>query len=309
MISLAEPNMLNHIIRPSYLSVRGSFLFIGTDDGTLQLHERCSGGGQAWSPFIRHSALLTRYVCDIAWSPLDVNRFAVAGNDKFIYVMEFEPADRNWTTQHTFTANAEKASVTSLKWSQTQKHLLLSFHIEGKVCLWSTNEPEKPPLTITYHCPMWCGMFLPSNENIIMCSGKAISIELIDIKNALAENEKTICSKVDALLNVKWASKSLNQPYAPVLSKTDKKRQRRDQRKAATRQEAEAAKNEAVKTKETEAATKEKPTENSLVPETPVEVMLQGLSLDKQHEVTKECMKCKELESDYPPDSLLIVGF
>ncbi|KAH8301726.1 hypothetical protein KR059_010024 [Drosophila kikkawai] len=303
-----DPYMLNHISRPSYLSVRGSFLFIGTDDGMLQLHERTSGAGQAWSPFIRQSALLSRYVCDIVWSPLDNNKFAVAGNDKFIYVMEFQPADRNWTTLHTFTANADKASVTSLRWSQSKVNILLSFHIEGKVCMWNTNEPEKPPLTITYHCPMWCGMFLPSNENIIMCSGKAISIELIDIKTALAENEKTICSKVDPLLKVKWASKSLNLPYAPVLTKNDKKRQRRNQRNRESRVEAEAPSKNVEKAKESEAPASENLTKDSLENETPVEEMLEALSLDKKQQLntTKECLKCKELESNNPPESLLI---
>ncbi|KAH8290425.1 hypothetical protein KR054_002817 [Drosophila jambulina] len=297
--STGEPYMLNHISRPSYLSVRGSFLFIGTDDGMLQLHERISGTGHSWSPFIRQSALLSRYVCDIVWSPLDSNKFAVAGNDKFIYIMEFEPADRNWKTKHTFTANAEKASVTSLRWSHCKVNILLSFHIEGKVCMWNTDEPEKPPLTITYHCPMWCGMFLPSNDNIIMSSGKAISLELIDIKSALANNDITICSKVDALLNVKWASKSLNMPYAQPFKKTDKRKERRNQRKV----EAEAANKE----KETGAPAKENLTKESLDHETPVEDMMESLSLDKKPHVntTKECLKCKELESKNPPESLL----
>ncbi|KAH8253018.1 hypothetical protein KR032_003203 [Drosophila birchii] len=296
-----EPYMLTHISRPSYLSVRGSFLFIGTDDGMLQLHERISGPGHAWSPFIRQSALLSRYVCDIVWSPLDQNKFAVAGNDKFMYIMQFQPADRNWTTLHTFTAKGDKASVTSLRWSHTKSNILLSFHIEGKVCMWNTNEPEKPPLTITYHCPMWCGMFLPSNDNIIMSSGKSISLDMIDIKSALDENEATICSKVDALLNVKWASKSLNMPYAAPFNKTDKKRQRQNQRRAEARQEAK------VTNKETEKA-KENLRKDSLDHETPVEEMIEALSLDKKQNVTtiKECLKCKELESNNPPESLLI---
>ncbi|KAH8257917.1 hypothetical protein KR038_002991 [Drosophila bunnanda] len=305
--SKGEPYMLSHISRPSYLSVRGSFLFIGTDDGMLQLHERVSGSGQAWTPFIRQSALLSRYVCDIVWSPMDNNKFAVAGNDKLIYIMRFQPADRNWTTEHTFTAKGDKASVTSLRWSHSKVNILLSFHIEGKVYMWNTNEPEKPPLTITYHCPMWCGMFLPSNENIIMCSGKAISLELIDIKSALAENEITICSKVDALLKVKWASKSLNMPYAPALTRMEKKRQRRNQRKMEVRQEAEALNKETEKAKETDAPANESLTKDSLDHETPVEDMLKSLSLDKKQNVTttKECMKCKELESSNPPESLL----
>ncbi|KAH8373780.1 hypothetical protein KR200_008154 [Drosophila serrata] len=306
--SNGDPYMLSHISRPSYLSVRGSFLFVGTDDGMLQLHERIGGSGQAWTPFIRQSALLSRYVCDIVWNPVDNNKFAVAGNDKFIYIMKFQPEDRNWTTQHTFTAKTDKASVTSLRWSHSKINILLSFHIEGKVYMWNTNEPEKPPLTITYHCPMWCGMFFPSNENIIMCSGKAISLELIDIKSALAENEITICSKVDALLKVKWASKSLNMPYAPVLTRTEKKRQRRNQRREEVRKEAVAFNKETEMAKETDAPAKESPTTDSPDHETPVEDMMKSLSLDKKQNVTttKECLKCKELESNNPPESLLI---
>ncbi|XP_016930052.3 gem-associated protein 5 [Drosophila suzukii] len=302
--SKTEPTVVNCISRPSYLSVRGSFLFVGTDDGLLQLHERDSGMDKSWTPFIRQSALLARYVTDIAWCPLDSNKFAVAGNDKSVYVMEFQPAERNWRTLHTFTANAEKASITSLKWSHTQKHLLLTFHIEGKVCLWNCNEPEKPPLTITYHCPMWCGMFLPTNENIIMCSGKALSVELIDIK---AGDEKSICPKVDALLNVKWASKSLTQPYAPVLTAADKKRQRREQRKVTAKQQNETVKQEEKKIQESVAPVNNNSVKNIPANETPVEDMLGALSLDNKSQKInpKECPKCKELEARQPPDSFL----
>ncbi|XP_052840354.1 LOW QUALITY PROTEIN: protein rigor mortis [Drosophila gunungcola] len=301
--SKTDPIVVNCISRPSYLSVRGSFLFVGTDDGLLQLHERDSGMDKSWTPFIRQSALFARYVTDIAWSPLDSNVFAVAGNDKFVYVMEFQQSERKWITQHTFTANAEKASITSLKWSHTQKHLLLTFHIEGKVCLWNCNEPEKPPLTITYHCPMWCGMFLPTDENIIMCSGKALSVELLNIKDALSGDERNICPKVDALLNVKWASKSLTQPFAPALTAADKKRQRRDQRKAAVKPEVEPVATKEVKKIEVN----ETPVNDTPANETPVEELLGALSLDKKTNKmnTRECTKCKEREANLPPDSFL----
>ncbi|XP_039479963.1 protein rigor mortis [Drosophila santomea] len=305
--SKTEATVVNCISRPSYLSVRDSFLFVGTDDGLLQLHERDSGMEKSWTPFIRQSALLARYVTDIAWCPLDSNKFAVAGNEKSVFVMEFQPTERNWKTLHTFTANAEKASITSLKWSHAQKHLLLSFHIEGKVCLWNCNAPEKPPLTITYHCPMWCGMFLPTNENIIMCSGKALSVELIDIKDALESDEKSICPKVDALLNVKWASKSLTQPYAPVLTAAEKKRQRRDQRKAAVKLEADGASKDQKKITVSVTAAIDNPLKDKCLKDTAVEEMLEALSLDKEHKNrnSKECPKCKELEAKQTPDSFL----
>lgn len=291
---------MNCISRPSYLSIRDSFLFVGTDDGLLQIHERDSGMEKSWTPFIRQSALFARYVTDIAWCPLDSNKFAVSGNDKSVYVMEFQPTERNWKTLHTFTANTEKASITSMRWSHTQKHLLLTFHIEGKVCLWNCNAPEKPPLTITYHCPMWCGMFLPTNENIIMCSGKALSVELIDIKDALEGDEKSICPKVDALLNVKWASKSLTQPYAPVLTAAEKKRQRRDQRKAAAKLEVDVANKDQKKIQESVTAVIDNSTNDKCSQETPVEEMLEALSLDKEqnNRSAKECPKCKEQSPD-----------
>ncbi|KAH8279309.1 hypothetical protein KR026_006088 [Drosophila bipectinata] len=293
--SKGEPIIVTSIARPSYLSVRGNFLFVGTEDGLLQLHERNSETYNTWSPFIRQSALLARYVTDIAWSPVDTNKFAVVGNDKLVFIMEFNPEDRSWKKVHTFTATAEKASVTSLKWSNNRKNQLLTFHIEGTVCLWNTDDPGKPPLVVTYHCPMWCGIFLPSDENIIMCSGKSVSVELVDIKNALTGNQKTICSKVDALLNVKWASKSLIQPFAPVLSAAEKKRQRRDKRKAASKPQPEIA--EEVKDAVTEAP-KEQTEESAPTKEVPV-VEMAALSLGPkpQKDVPQECAKCKSNEA------------
>lgn len=270
--------------------MRNSFLFIGTEDGFLQLWERKPGADLAFAN-VRQTPLLPRYITEIAFNPLERNQFAVVGHDKLLYVMEFQEQQRSWSMQHTLRASDPKASITSVKWSNMQAHLLLSFHIEGKVCLWNLNEPKQPPLTITYHCPMWCGMFLPSDENIIMCSGKALSLELVSIKDALARNEMNICSKMDALLNVKWASKSLTQPTT-ATSAAQKKRQRREKRKAVAQQKKEPK----------EVA--EQPVELSL------EKKLDALTLDTRTKTngTVECSACKNCKSQPMPDNFLAVS-
>lgn len=282
---------MNYIERPSSIYVRNSFLFIGTEDGFLQLWGRKSGADLAFAN-VRQTPLLSRYITEIAFNPLERNQFAVVGHDKLLYVMEFQEQQSNWSMQHTLTASDPKASITSVKWSNMQAHLLLSFHIEGKVCLWNLKEPKQPPLTITYHCPMWCGMFLPSDENIIMCSGKALSLELVSIKDALARNEKNICSKMDALLNVKWASKSLSQPTA-VTSAAQKKRQRREKRKAVAQNQNE-------------------PKEAAKQPvEVPLENVMDGLTLDSKSTKTNgsvECCKCKNVKSQPMLDNFLAVS-
>lgn len=291
---LTDPIVLNYIERPSYLCVRGSFLTIGTEDGFLQLWERKPNAELAFEN-LRQTPLLSRYITDIAFNPLERNQFAVVGHDKLLFVMEFQAQQRSWSVQHTLMASDAKASITSVKWSNMQAHLLLSFHIEGKVCLWNLKEPKQPPLTIIYHCPMWCGMFLPSDENIIMCSGKALSLELVSIEDALARNEKTICSKMDALLNVKWASKSLTQPTT-ALSAAQKKRQRRERRKAGAQKQSNQPKLQAV----------EQPVEAN------IENMMDELTLDTKSAKTNgtvECSKCKKgAKSQQMPDNFLAVS-
>uniref|UniRef100_B4MQ57 GK21827 n=2 Tax=Drosophila willistoni TaxID=7260 RepID=B4MQ57_DROWI len=226
-----EVEHLSYINKPSFFNICEGFLLVGTIDGFLELYKRkdCPELGYTFSG---RTALMSRYITDIAWNPKEPQQFAVVGNDRPIYVMEFSKSEQNIRKLHAFHASAPKASVTSLKWSHRQSHVLVTFHIEGKVCLWSTKEPEKPPLTISYHCPMWGGMFLPTSDNVIMCFGKAISLELVNIDEA---NEKRVIqSKFDALSNVKWATKSINQPIIPnaCLSAKEKKRQNRDKKKS-----------------------------------------------------------------------------
>ncbi|EDW58868.1 gem-associated protein 5 [Drosophila virilis] len=296
--------LLRYVERPSYLYVRGAFLFIGTEDGLLKLYHRKPGQELGYT-CLRQSALLARYVTDIAFNPLDSKVFAVVGHDRVIHVMEFQLQARSWSKLHKLEASDPKASITSAKWSNMHENLLLTFHIEGKVCMWNTKEPEQPPLTITYHCPMWCGLFLPSNESIIMCGGKTLSLELISIKEALERKEKQICSKMDALLKVKWASKSLTQPHGPALNAAQKKRQRRDKRKANQAERPPAV-------VEQPSNSTEQPTEDSAVGPVeqmpPIESMLGALSLETKSTNTSsmlECTNCKQLESQALPNSFL----
>ncbi|KAH8280474.1 hypothetical protein KR018_007934 [Drosophila ironensis] len=296
---LSKPNsapvMIQIIPRPSYLSVRDKFVFIGTDDGLLLLYD--SSQPNNWAHFIRKSVLLSRYVTDIAWCPLEPNKFAVVGNDNLVCLMEFAPETPDWQKLHTFTTNAPKASITSMKWSNSQPNRLLTFHIEGTVCMWDTEKLHNPALTITYHCPMWCGIFLPSNEDFIMCSGKTVSIELINIKDALA-GDKKICSKVDGLLNVKWACKSLTQPNDSTLTAAAKKRQRREQRKAALKlQEAKVELQVEKKTEQTPKTEESVPVNN-----TSLENLIDGLSLDN---IPKLTVKPKQHEEPPPLESEL----
>ncbi|XP_060660494.1 LOW QUALITY PROTEIN: protein rigor mortis [Drosophila nasuta] len=286
--------IFTNIERPSYLCVRDAFLFVGTEDGFLQLYERKPDAELAYTS-VRQAALLSRYITDISFNPLQRNQFVVVGHDKFLHIMEFQPEQRGWTKQLSLTASDPKASITSVKWSNMDPHLLLSFHIEGKVCLWNLKELSEPPLTISYHCPMWCGMFLPTDESVIMSGGKALSLELISIKDALAKNEKNICCKSDALLKVKWASKSMTQPQGASLNASQKKRLRREKRKAEN---------------QLHPAPEEQPTkEAEMKSEKVLSDTMQMLSLSTKSTSTQatqiERSKAKELESQAYPDNFM----
>ncbi|KAH8260985.1 hypothetical protein KR044_001584 [Drosophila immigrans] len=287
-------------IRPSYLCVRDAFLFVGTEDGFLQLYERKPDAELTYNS-VRQTALLARYVTDIAFNPLNRNQFAVVGHDRLLHIMEFQPEQRSWSKQLTLTATDPKASITSVKWSNLEAHMLLSFHIEGKVCLWNMKQLSEPPLTISYHCPMWCGMFLPTDESVIMSSGKALSLELISIKDALAKNEKNICCKSDALLKVKWASKSMTQPQGSAMNASQKKRLRREKRKAesemkpAPLEQPEKATEQQVKEPQDSKAT------DKVLSDT-----LQMLNLGTNTKATQSAgSKSKEQESQAYPDNFM----
>ncbi|EDW08234.1 protein rigor mortis [Drosophila mojavensis] len=303
MYSARQPNqealLMKHIERPSFLNVRGPLLLIGTENGLLQLHSRTS------FEQLPCTALFARYVTDIAFSPVATNVFAVAGNDCMIYVLELHLATRTWTKLHKFTDNDSCASIASVKWSNQHAHLLLSFHIEGKVCMWSTREPKQPPLIIKYECPMWSGLFLPSDELIIMCGGKTLSLELVSIKEALASNEKQIRSKLDPIGKLHWAYKSNAQPNQPTLTAAQRKRQSREKRKA---NQAAAASGQAVKPElDAQQSVEQKEQEQQQPSQPPIESMMGALSLQTKGTNTNalECKKCKQLEAQSAPNTFL----
>ncbi|XP_030379613.1 protein rigor mortis [Scaptodrosophila lebanonensis] len=291
------PRLIKNIVSPSYVSVRGDFLFVGSDSGQLQLFKLKEDCELIYIN-LRQLSLMSGYITDIVWNPFISNQFAVVGRDKFVFILNFIEEESKFTILHSFEASDKKASITSARWSSTDSHLLLTCHIEGKICLWNTKEPTQEPLTIIFPCPMWCGIFLPSDENVIMCGGKAIALEFVHIKEALQRKEKTICSKVDALLNVKWATKSLTQPYMLAMTAAEKKRQRKLERRHEKKKNSQLRQDEPIKANEQEEGDKSQDMETQQVTygnnagesfatlinptncEMPVEKMLQALNLD-----------------------------
>lgn len=165
----------------------------------------------------------------MSWSPIATNKLAVVANANIIHILEFnhETADLNIIRK--IEINAPKASNACVKWSNRNENHLLTCGFDGAVRVWDlSNKSNSERFIKTYHCPMSCGLFLPTDEEIIVCSGKSAALEFIDMRVVKTENNsgKSKRSNPRTLDTVQWATKALTRNDAKSQS-VDKKLNRR----------------------------------------------------------------------------------
>ncbi|TMW41012.1 hypothetical protein DOY81_013908, partial [Sarcophaga bullata] len=100
---------------------------------------------------------------------------------------------------------------------------------DGAVRVWDLlNKSNSERFIKTYHCPMSCGLFLPTDEEVIVCSGKSAALEFIDMRVEKTESSsgKSKRSNPRTLDTVQWATKALTRNDAKSHS-VDKKLNRR----------------------------------------------------------------------------------
>ncbi|XP_061397386.1 protein rigor mortis [Musca vetustissima] len=200
------PN-INHV---SALSLRNNFLFVGTQNGRLRLYQNKS------SPFEyelkKELELSSRYITEIVWSPIALNKLAVTANSNNIHILEFkeeEGGNATLSVVRTLEIKSPKAANACVKWSNRNDNLLLTCGFDGAIRVWDlADESSNERFLKLYHCPMKCGLFLPTDEDVVMCAGMSTSLEFIDMRTEKPDENSAKAKRARTLDNVQWATKT-----------------------------------------------------------------------------------------------------
>lgn len=246
---------------------------MGTQNGQLKLYVRT---GNTYFQYELKTVLelAPRYISHISWSPIATNKMAVVANANSIHILEFNSETAALQVTRKIEINSTKAANGFVKWSNRNENYFLTCGFEGAVRVWDLSKEKNPEHFVkTYHCPMTCGLFMPTDEEIILCSGKSAALELIDMRIEKSESSsgKTKRSNPRTLDNVQWASKA--------VTHNDAKSQVQD--KKLNRRLAKTSENNAADILENKTKVKENTSENGALGTDDVSNMLEKLQLQQ----------------------------
>lgn len=163
-----------------------NYLALGAQSGHLLLYKLYIKGINL-TKFVWAKKVCGKYVSECAWSPLNTAKLATASYGRGISLFEcrsdMDIAELGYLEGH--------KGVTFVKWSNESEHRLVSAGFDGQVRVWDT---KTLTCTSLYQSSsiMLCAIFLPSDENYIMCSGKRETIFIFDSRNRMDTPKKCI---------------------------------------------------------------------------------------------------------------------
>ncbi|XP_065367318.1 protein rigor mortis [Calliphora vicina] len=223
-----DPYVIPEIDSVACISLRSKYLFVGTQNGQLKMFIRTGSTYFQYEHKISME-LAPRYISDISWSPIATNKLAVVANANNIHILEFNHETADLQIKRKIEINAPKAANGCAKWSNRNENYFLTCGFDGAVRVWDISNETNPELFVKiYHCPMSCGLFMPTDEEIILCSGKSAALEFIDMRVERTESTSGKSKRASArtLDTVQWATKALTRNEAKSQS-VDKKLNRR----------------------------------------------------------------------------------
>ncbi|XP_055917595.1 protein rigor mortis [Eupeodes corollae] len=224
-----DPIILEYITAASSISVRNKYLFVGTQNGHVEIFKQKDSSKISYD-LIRSLEICPRYVTDICWSPINTSRFAVASMSKKIRVFNFNENNGTASLARDIVINSSSSAANAnVKWSNLRDNMLLASGFDGAMRVWDLNSQRDDEFFLKqFQCPMTCGMFLPSDENTIICAGRTTSIEMF---NMLLENTQKYSSvkwkkqTMKTLDGVQWGTRIAS---VDGKSKTEKRRKRKE---------------------------------------------------------------------------------
>lgn len=210
---LLDPFIIPDITNVSAISLKNNYLFVGTQNGRLRLYARkpSSERSHFQYEFKKELEISSRYITEISWSPIATNKFAVISNANSIHIIEFMDETGLMEIVRKLEIKSPKAANSCVKWSNRNENLLLTCGFDGAIRVWNlSNESPNESFIKLYHCPMKCGLFLPTDEEVILCAGISTSLEFVDMRTEKMEESCTKIKRLNprTLDNVQWATKA-----------------------------------------------------------------------------------------------------
>lgn len=119
----------------------------------------------------------TKYISECAWNPINPAKVAAASFDGTITIFT---VDKTKEADGIVKLKAP-AGVTHIKWSGQNEHMLVSTDLDGLVCVWNTQTMTRVAEQ-HFSSSIYAVMFLPTDENYVMCVGRKETVVLFDIR-------------------------------------------------------------------------------------------------------------------------------
>lgn len=159
----------------SSVSANKKYVAIGTCDGFLKIHT------------LDHQEIFTeklsrKYISEISWSTVNPEKLAVCSAEEKIQIFENVSNDTLKTEfKNVGELIGHEQGLTWVKWSNESEHRLVSTSYDHTVRVWDTQAQNCIALK-RYNSKMYCAIFMPSNENFVLCSGQSETLHIFDIR-------------------------------------------------------------------------------------------------------------------------------
>lgn len=164
----------------SSVSANNKYLAVGTCDGVLRIftldHQE-----------IFSEKLSKKYISEISWSTVNSEKCAVCSADEKIHIIENICNDTSKTEfKNVGELIGHEQGLTWVKWSNESEHRLVSTSYDHTIRVWDT-QTQKCIALKRFNSKMYCAIFMPSNENFVLCSGQSETLQIFDIRTHSVE--------------------------------------------------------------------------------------------------------------------------
>ncbi|XP_055597200.1 protein rigor mortis [Uranotaenia lowii] len=191
--NIHEPNELKQFGMVSDVTAYGRYLFVGSQDGSFTISDLDNNLAKLY-----HMNVARRYICSMQYKN-DI--LAVASNGVNIHLVDFSNGMDDQVTENITSLEGHTEGVCTVRWGNGDSKLLVSSSFDSTVRVWDTTSAS---CIAVYNSTdsVFCAIFSPIHENVIIFSGKGTTLSFIDYTKHLAsENSSTKKTKVP----VKWA--------------------------------------------------------------------------------------------------------
>lgn len=198
------------IKNPSTISTNGTWLGVGRQTGEFvicELNEKFTK--------VCEERVFDKYVCCMAWNPLNKNKLAVASAEKDIYVFDCSNVSIKAGLNLIGVLKGHSLGITCLKWNHNLENYLVSSGIDGSVRVWDCSTLESISVR-QFDCCIFSAMFSPIDDNYIISGGLDNGVQFYDFRNFHDVVEAPLKSRI--LKVIEWAT-----PFEKIILKPKRK--------------------------------------------------------------------------------------